>query len=171
MKIFKRGPVAAVLAAASFAVLAPSAPASVTPDPYSTTAGTGSFTGDSSVGSSTCTLSNLVAEARGRRRGAEVRIRGFDAACAGVITAASYDRQIRFRIRDGVVTGRISIVIANVLRGECRYAGDVTGTIARGAGTVAATGTVTLRRTLAAPCAPDSRATLSVSFPGASFGW
>jgi hypothetical protein len=171
MKILKRGAVAAVLAVASFAVLAPLASASVTPDPYSTTVGSGSFTGDSSVGSSTCTLSNLVAEARGRRRGAKVKISGFDASCVGVITAARYDKKIRFRLRDGVVTGRISIVIANVLRGECRYAGDVTGTIARGSGTVSATGTVTLRRTLVAPCAPDSRATLSVNLPGAGFSW
>lgn len=171
MKIFKRGAVIAVSVAASFAVLVPSAAASVTPDPYSTTVGAGSFTGESSVGSSTCTLSNLVAEARGQRRGAIVRISGFDASCVGVITAARYDKEIRFRIRDGVVTGKISIVITNVLGGECRYAGDVTGAIERGTGTVSATGTVTLLRTLVAPCAPDSKATLGVSFPGASFSW
>lgn len=171
MTSFKRSAVAAVLAAASAVAMAPSAAASVTPDPYATTQATGSFTGDSSVGSSTCTLTNVIAEARGKRRGAKVRIGGFDASCAGVITAASYDRPIRFRIRDGAVTGRISIVITNVLRGQCRYAGDVAGTIGSGTGTLSATGTVTLRRTLGAPCAPDSRATLSLSFPGASFTW
>lgn len=171
MKILKHGAAAAAMAAASLAATATFASASVTPDPYGTAVGSGSFTGDSSVGSSTCTLSNLVADAHGTRRGANVKIRGFDASCAGVITAARYDRKIRFRIRHGAVTGTISIVITNVLGGQCRYRGQVTGTVARGAGTVTATGTVTLHRTLIAPCAPDSRATLIVSFPGAGFSW
>lgn len=169
MKIVKLG--AVVVAAASLALPTAIASASVTPDPYSTSVGSGSFTGDSSVGSSTCTLSDLVADAHGTRRGAHVEIGGFAASCRGVITAASYDRTIRFRIRDGAVTGRISIVIANVLGGQCRYRGQVTGSIARGAGTVSAAGTVTLRRTLVAPCAPDSRATLDVTLPGAGFDW
>jgi hypothetical protein len=169
MNTLRHSGLAAATAIASLALSATVASASVTPDPYRTTAGSGSFTGDSSVGSSTCTLSNLVAEARGTRHGAKVRIRGFDAACAGVITAASYDRKIRFRIRHGAVTGTISIVITNVLGGQCRYRGPVTGTIASGAGTISAAGTVTLTRTLISPCAPDSRASLSVNFPGASF--
>ena len=134
-------------------------------------AGGGSFTGDSAVGSSTCTLANLVADARGTRNGAKVRIDAFDAACAGVITAARHDRTIRFRVRRGVVSGHISIVITNLLGGVCRYAGPVSGTVARGSGTIAATGTVTLRRTVTAPCAPDSRATLNVGFPGLAIGW
>lgn len=171
MTTSRRGALAATLAAAALAATAAAASAAVTPDPYRTSAGSGSFTGESSVGSSTCTLSNLVAEARGTRRGARVRIHGFEAACAGVITAASYDRTIRFRIRRGAVTGTISIVITNVLGGQCRYSGPVSGTIAEGAGTVSATGTVTLARTLISPCAPDSRATLNVSFPGAAFDW
>lgn len=171
MKILQHAAVAAVMAAASFAVPAAVASAAVTPDPYGTSVGSGSFTGDSSVGSSTCTLANLVADAHGTRRGAKLRIRGFDAACAGVITAARYDRKIRLRIRHGAVTGTISIVITNVLGGQCRYGGQVAGTVARGAGTVSATGTVTLLRTLTAPCAPDSRASLIVDFPGASFSW
>lgn len=171
MQILTRGRVAAVIAAAALVAPAASASASMTPDPYWTTAGSGSFTGDSAVGSSTCTLANLVAGARGTPHGAKVTIHGFDASCAGVITAASYDRTIRFRIRRGLVTGRISIVIANLLGGRCRYAGPVAGTIARGAGAISAAGTVTLRRTLATPCAPDSRATLNVTFPGAGFGW
>ncbi|MDW5597357.1 autotransporter [Conexibacter stalactiti] len=171
MTTLRHGALAAVTAIAALTLTATVASASVTPDPYRTSAGSGSFTGDSAVGSSTCTLSNLVADARGTRRGATVKIRGFDAACAGVITAARYDRKIRFRIRHGAVTGTISIVITNVLGGQCRYSGPVSGTIARGAGTVSATGTVTLGRTLVSPCAPDSRASLSVSFPGASFGW
>lgn len=171
MKILTRGAVAVVLAAASLAVPAAVSSASITPDPYSTSAGSGSFTGDSAVGSSTCTLSNLVAEAHGTRHGAKVKVLGFDAACRGVITAASHDRKIRFRIRDGAVTGKISIVITNVLGGQCRYSGPVTGTIADGAGTVSAAGTVTLQRTLVTPCAPDSRATLEVTLPGASIGW
>lgn len=171
MKKLERRAAAAVLAAALLAASATSASASVTPDPYATTAGSGSFTGDSAVGSSTCSLANLVADARGTRRGAKVRIHAFDASCAGVITAARHDRTIRFRIRRGAVTGTISIVIANLLGGQCRYRGPVTGTIARGAGTISAAGTVTLRRTLISPCAPDSRATLNVTLPGAGFGW
>lgn len=171
MNALQHGALAAAMAAASLAASATVASASIAPDPYRTTVGSGSFTGDSSVGSSTCTLSNLVADARGTRRGAKVRIRGFDAACVGVITAASYDRKIRFRIRHGAVTGTISIVITNVLGGQCRYGGPVSGTIANGAGTLSAAGTVTLTRTLAAPCAPDSRASLVVNLPGASVGW
>lgn len=171
MKTLQRRVVAAAIAAACLAAAATPAAASITPDPYSTSAGGGSFTGDSAVGSSTCTLANLVADARGTRHGAKVRIRAFDAACAGVITAASHDRTIRFRVRHGVVAGRISIVITNLLGGVCRYAGAVSGTAASGSGTLAAAGIVTLRRTVTAPCAPDSRATLNVSFPGLAFGW
>jgi hypothetical protein len=171
MTILHHGALAAAITAASFALPTALASASLTPDPYATAAGSGSFTGSSSVGSSTCTLSNLVADARGTRHGANVRIRAFDAACAGVITAARHDRTIRLRIRDGAVTGTISIVITNVLGGQCRYRGQVDGTVEQGTGTVSAAGTVTLRRTLTDPCAPDSRATLIVNFPGASFGW
>lgn len=171
MKTIEQGTLAAVIVAASLALSAADASAAVTPDPYATAAGSGSFTGDSAVGSSTCTLANLIADARGTPRGALVRIRGFDATCVGVITAARYDRTIRLRIRRGAVTGTISIVITNVLGGQCRYRGPVTGTIASGTGTVTAAGTVSLRRTLATPCAPDSQATLIVSFPGAGFSW
>lgn len=162
---------AAAIAAACLAATVTPASASVTPDPYGTIAGHGSFTGDSAVGPSTCRLSNLVAHAHGTRRGAKVKVHAFDASCAGAITAASHDRTIRFRIRRGAVTGHISIAITNKFGGQCRYAGAVAGTIARGADTISAAGTVTLRSTLAAPCAPDSRATLEVTFPGASFGW
>lgn len=171
MTILTRGALAAAATAASLALSAAVAPASIAPNPYRTSAGSGSFTGDSAVGSSTCALSNVDAVAHGTRRGADVTIRGFDATCAGVITAARHDRRIRFRIRHGAVTGTISIVIANVLGGQCRYRGPVTGTIADGTGTLSATGTVTLSRTLTPPCAPDSRASLVVSLPGASVRW
>lgn len=171
MKLLTRSRLAAATAAACLVLPAASASAAITPDPYETTAGSGVFTGDSIVGPSDCTLANLVASARGTWRGAKVEVRGFDAACTGAITAARYDRTIRFRVRRGFVTGRISIVIENRYGGRCRYAGPVAGTIPRGAGTLTAAGTVTLRRTFATPCAPDSSATLSVTLPGASFSW
>jgi hypothetical protein len=171
MKTSRNGILAAAIAAACLTATAAPAAASIAPDPYGTIAGHGSFTGDSAVGPSTCTLANLVARAHGTRHGAKVKVRDFDASCEGAITAASYDRTIRFRIRRGAVTGAISIVIANKFGGVCRYAGPVAGTIASGTDTIEAAGTVTLRRTLTAPCAPDSRATLRVTLPGASISW
>ncbi|REE95621.1 autotransporter [Thermomonospora umbrina] len=170
MKILKRGAFPAVVAVAALAVPTHAASASVSPpDRYSTSEGSGSFTGDSGVGSSTCTLSNLTAKAHRTGRTWKVRVRGFDASCVGVITSARHDGRIHFQIRKGAVTGTISIVITNALGGECRYRGPVTGSIANGAGTLSATGTVTLRETLKAPCAPDSKATLKITFPGADF--
>ncbi len=171
MRTIARGALTTVAAAACLAAAPALASATLAPDPYATVAGDGSFTGDSAVGSSTCLLANLVADAHGTRRGAHVAVRDFDAACAGVITAAEHDRTIRFRIRRGEVRGTISIVIANLLGGRCRYRGEVTGTLAPGSGTLSAAGTVALRRTLAAPCAPDSRATLVVNLPGAAVSW
>ncbi len=171
MRTIAQSVVAAGAAAVCLAAAPAHAAATLAPDPYATTAGSGSFTGDSAVGSSTCVLANLVADAHGTRRGAHVRVRDFDASCTGVITAASRDRTIRFRVRRGVVTGTISIVIANVLGGQCRYRGEVTGTIASGSVRLTAAGTVTLRRTVSAPCAPDSRATLVVELPGAAVSW
>ncbi|ADB48937.1 hypothetical protein Cwoe_0502 [Conexibacter woesei DSM 14684] len=169
MKILTQGALAAVVAAAAIAVPAAAASASVAPDPYRTTVASGSFTGASRLGSSTCTLSNVVAKARSTWRGAKLKIKGFDASCEGVITAARYDSKIRFKIRDGAVTGTISIVITNYAGGQCQYSGPVTGTVVRGGNELAAAGTVTLQRTLVAPCAPDSEATLSLRFPGATF--
>lgn len=171
MKILKHGTIPAVIAVAAFAVPTLGASASVSPDHYRTSEGSGSFTGDSRVGPSTCTLSNLTAQAHSTGRGAKVQVRGFDASCVGVITSASYDELIHFQIKEGAVTGTISIVITNALGGECRYRGPVTGSIAKGASTLSAAGTVTLSETLKAPCAPDSKATLNVTFPGASFSW
>ncbi|MFI6515427.1 hypothetical protein ACIBF1_07680 [Spirillospora sp. NPDC050679] len=172
MKILKQGAVPAVAVLAALAAPAPAASASASPPRhYSTSEGSGSFTGDSSVGPSTCALSNLTAKARRTGHGAKVRVQGFDASCVGVITSAGHDEPTRFRISRGAVTGTISIVITNVLGGECRYRGPVAGSIANGADTLSATGTVTLRKTLKAPCAPDSRATLKVTFPGAGFSW
>ncbi|MFB4315877.1 hypothetical protein [Actinomadura sp. 21ATH] len=179
MKILKQGAVPAAVALAAFAMPAPAASASASvsapaPPPgrhYSTSEGSGRFTGDSSVGPSVCTLTNLAARAHRTRQGGKVWVRGFDASCAGVITAAGHDVPLHFRIRRGAVTGTISIVITNALGGECRYRGPVTGSIANGADTLSATSTVTLRETLNAPCAPDSKATLEVTFPGAGFGW
>jgi hypothetical protein len=172
MKILKQGAIPAVVALAAFAVPTLAASASVSPpDHYSTSEGSGSFTGDSRVGPSTCTLSNLTAKAHRTGHGAKVQVRGFDASCVGAITSARYDEPIHFQIKKGAVTGTISIVITNALGGECRYRGPVTGSIANGASTLSATGTVTLRETLKAPCAPDSKATLKVTFPGASFSW
>ncbi|MFC9970706.1 hypothetical protein ACFVH6_07360 [Spirillospora sp. NPDC127200] len=172
MKILKQGAVPVVAVLAAFAAPTPAASASASPSHrYSTSEGSGGFSGDSSVGPSTCALSNLAAEARRTGHGAKVRVRGFDASCVGVITSARHDEPTRFRIRRGAVTGTISIVITNVLGGECRYRGPVAGSIANGADTLSAAGTVTLRKTLKAPCAPDSKAALEVTFPGAGFGW
>jgi hypothetical protein len=170
MKILEQGAIPAVVALAAFAVPTFAASASDSPpDRYSTSQGSGSFTGDSSVGSSTCSLANLTAKAHRTRHGWKVRVGGFDASCVGVITSARYDERIRFQIEKGAVTGTISIVITNALGGECRYRGPVTGSIPHGVSTLSATGTVTLRETLNAPCAPDSTATLKVTFPGADF--
>lgn len=69
------------------------------------------------------------------------------------------------------MTGTISTAITNVLGGQCAYRGEMTGTIARGAGALSAAGAVTLQRTLVSPCAPDSRATLDLTFPGAGISW
>ncbi|MGI5171214.1 hypothetical protein ACQEU3_43375 [Spirillospora sp. CA-253888] len=172
MKILKQGAAPLVAVLAAFAAPMPVASASVSSHGhYSTSEGSGSFTGDSDVGPSTCALTNLAAKAHRTRHGAKVRVRGFDASCVGVITSARHDGPTRFQIRRGAVTGTISIVITNVLGGECRYRGPVAGSIANGADTLSATGTVTLRRTLKAPCAPDSKATLKVTFPGAGFSW
>ncbi|MFG2003345.1 hypothetical protein ACGFNU_29720 [Spirillospora sp. NPDC048911] len=172
MKILKRGAIPAVVALAAFAGPTPAASPSVSPPArHSTFEGTGSFTGDSIVGPSTCTLSHVTAKAHRTRHGAKVRVRGFDASCAGVITSARYAPPIHFQIKRGAVTGTISIVITNALGGECRYRGPVTGAIANGADTLSAAGTVTLRKTLKAPCAPDSKATLKLTFPGAGFSW
>jgi hypothetical protein len=174
MRLFRNGAVATVAAIASLTVTASVAPAEVKPDPYRTTAGSGSFTGDSVIGPSTCTLSKLVARAHGTRKGADVKVRGFEpATCEGVLTTARYDSAIPFRIRQGKVTGEISIVITHATGpgGECRYAGPVTGTIRNGGNTLSAAGTVTLQETLAGICAPDSDTTLRLKFPGARFGW
>src|SRR5829696_888343 len=153
MNIPRNGAAAALVAMASVALSAGVAPAKLTPNPYRTSVGTGSFTGDSVVGPSTCAMSKLVAKASGTGRGANVKVRGFEAACTGVITTARYEKAIPFRIRRGAVSGKISILITNSFGGECRYAGPVTGSIRKGAGTLKAAGTVTLRETVAAPCA------------------
>ncbi|QKW39164.1 hypothetical protein HUT06_38320 [Actinomadura sp. NAK00032] len=172
MKILKQGAIPAAAALAAFAMPAHAASASVSrPHHYSTSEGSGSFTGDSGVGPSTCTLAKLTATAHRTRHGANVQVRGFDASCVGVISTARYDEPIHFRIKKGAVTGMISIVIGNVLGGECRYRGPVAGSIPNGADTLSATGTVTLGETLKAPCAPDSETALEVTFPGAGFHW
>ncbi|MEW2357620.1 hypothetical protein [Spirillospora sp. NPDC029432] len=169
MKILKQGAIPAVAALAALALPATAASASP-PRHYSTSEGSGGFTGDSSVGPSTCALANLTATAHRTGHGAKVRVSGFDASCAGVITSARYDAPIHFRIERGAVTGTVPIVITNALGGECRYRGPVNGSVPNGSDTLSAAGTVTLRETLRAPCAPDSRSTLRVTFPGAAFG-
>jgi hypothetical protein len=171
MKLSKRSAFAVVTAAACLAMTSAVAPAEVTPKRYNTSTGSGTFTGSSSVGPSTCTLSNLVATAKGTGNGAKIQVRGFQASCTGVITAARYDQVIPFRIKRGEVTGTISIVITNAVGGECRYRGPVFGSIRKNTDTVSAAGTVTLVETLASPCAPDSQTTLDVKFPGATFSW
>lgn len=171
MRTPKPGAVATLIAAALISLPAALAPASVTPDPYKTKKASGSFTGDSVVGPSTCALSKVSATAQGTRRGADIQVRGFDAACTGVINGAEADEEIPFRIRRGKVTGEISIVITNTLGGECRYAGKMVGSIDEGDNRLAAAGTVNLVETVASPCAPSSNATVDLKFPKAGFGW
>ena len=171
MRTLKHGSLATLIAAAPIALPAALAPASVTPDPYKTKKGSGSFTGDSVVGPSKCVLSKVAATANGTRRGADIEVTGFDAACTGVINGAEPDEEIPFRIRRGKVTGDISIVITNTLGGECRYAGKMTGSIDRGDNKLAAAGTVNLVEQLASPCAPSSNATVDLKFPKARFSW
>ena len=171
MRFLKHGAVSSLTAAALIALPAALAPASVTPDPYKTRKGSGSFTGDSVAGPSECALSRLAATATGTRRGADIEVQGFDASCTGVINGAEPDEDIPFRIRRGKVTGEISVVITNVLGGECRYAGRMTGSIEKGDNKLAAAGTVNLVEQLASPCAPSSNATVDLKFPKASFSW
>src|SRR5688500_4640480 len=110
----KHAVAAALTAVLALVSTAGVAPAEVKPDPYRTSVGSGSFTGDSVIGPSTCALSELVARARSRGAGADVKVRGFEpATCEGIITTARYVEAIPFRIRRGKVTGQISIVITH----------------------------------------------------------
>lgn len=173
MKILKRGLVVAATAAASVAFLAGSASAAITPDPYSTTAGTGSFSTSSLLGPGGCRLGGMTANATGTATGATGTISALTASgCTGTITAARYSGPITVSINRGAVTASVQLLINNVVGGACSYAGTLTGSIANGGNTATMSGSMRLVTTLSGFCSSSATVTsLSATFPGASVTW
>lgn len=164
MKLFKHGSFVAVLAVMVAAFFAGPASATITPNPYSTTSGTGRFNTISSIGNGACNLSGIRATASGTTGS----VTGFTASgCSGTITSAAFVAAIPIRTALPVVTATVSILIRNILGGACQYSGVFTGN-ANGTNTVTVNGTATLVRTLSGICTPSATASLTVTFPGAT---
>ncbi|HST42052.1 MAG TPA: autotransporter [Conexibacter sp.] len=165
MKLFKRGSLVAAMAVIVAAFFAGPASATITPNPYSTTAGTGRFNTISGIGNGACNLSGIRASASGTTGS----VTGFVASgCSGTISSGAYVSAITIRTALPTVTAAISILIRNILGGQCQYSGTFTGT-ANGTNTVTVTGTATLVRTLNPPaiCTGTANASLTVTLPGA----
>ncbi|MDO8188293.1 autotransporter [Conexibacter sp. CPCC 205706] len=168
MKFIKRGAALVAAAAVSAVVFAAPAAATITPNPYSTRAGTGTFTTISSLGNGSCNLSGINASATG----ASGSVTAFTASgCRGTITAArkSSDITISSSLTTGVATAAVSLLVTNILGGTCLYAGTMTGRLTR-TSTITLTGTIPLTLTLGGICTASADSSLSVTLPGATFG-
>jgi hypothetical protein len=168
MKFIKRGAALVAAAAVSAVVFVAPAAATITPNPYSTTSGTGTFTTISSLGNGSCNLSGINATASG----ATGSVTAFTASgCRGTITAArkSSNITISSSLATGIATASVSLLVTNILGGNCLYAGTMTGRLTR-TSSITLTGTIPLTATLSGICTPSADSSLTVNFPGATFG-
>lgn len=116
-----------------------SASAAISPDPYVSTADTGSFTSRSAFGTSSCSISAAIVRLVGTTGGASGTIEGLSlsncrglalTATAGLVTASA---PVHVTIDRGVVTLRdLRLLISNIMGHACLYQGDLTGTIVNG---------------------------------------
>lgn len=176
MKMLKRGLVVAVMAVAAFALAASSASAAISPDPYRTSSASGTFKAITTLlGTSTCDLQNVEANANGTAGGASGSVTGFTIAnCTNAIVSGSYTGPVSVEIDNGDVTANISsILIVNIIGGQCLYAGTLRGTMSHGGNSATVTGELTLQRTLNlfGICSNPADVELSMTFPGASVTW
>lgn len=180
MKILKRGLVLAAMTFASVAALSGSASATLVPNPYSSTTDTGSFTSNTILGPSACSIRGININLRQVTTsplligGSVTGLTVFG--CSGAITAASAAlvttlNPIGIQISGGVITlTNVSLLITNSIGGNCLYRGTLTGAYRQGT----ATRTITARNTafggltrLSGTCSTTADANLTVNL-GAS---
>lgn len=166
MQLFKRGLLAATVAVVATIVLGGTASATISPNPYTTSIGSGIFNTIDSLGNGLCNLSNVTASATGTT-GA---ITGFVASgCSGTILSARYNKIIT--ISSNLATRTLSVVFAvllvNFLRGSCLYQGTMSGT-PNGTDTVTLAGALPLFRALSGVCSPSKQVNMTLRFPGAT---
>lgn len=145
------------------------ATAGISPDPYSTTRGTGSFVVSTALGNGSCSLTSVAADLTGTTTGASGTITGFSAGgCAGYITSAAYDSAIAVDVDgdDDAATIELPIEMTNILGGRCIYDGRLTGSLTA-PDTVTVSGTVGLVRQVSGICDAAHSLSLTVAFPGA----
>lgn len=175
MKVLKRGALVAAMAVASVALLAGSASAAISPDPYITSSASGTFSAITTLfGTSTCDLQNMSANATGTANGATGSVTGFTVAnCTNAITSGRYVAPVDVDIANGIATATIhEILIVNIVGGECSYRGTLTGTMTNGGNSATLTGELDLYRNLNSwICSDPADVELTVAFPGASVTW
>lgn len=171
MKFMKRGLAVGAIVASSFAIIAGSASAALSPNPYSSTSDSGSFTSNTALGTSRCNISAINVSLSGTATGASGSVSGLTVSgCSGAITGASASlvtsgNPIGVTLSSGTVTlTNVNLLIRNILGGSCLYRGTLTGTYTAPTRSITARNSAfPLLTTLSGFCSSTADANLTVN--------
>ena len=164
MKTCKIGTLIAAVVLAAVALLAGSAGATISPDPYSTTSGSGAFNTIGAIGNGSCNLSGIVVRAAGTAG----TISGFTATgCRGTLQSARFVNDIAISSPAGSVSVDAVVEIGNIFGGTCEYEAALSGVPNR-TSSVTLSGTAVLVRTVSGICRPSANASVTLTLPGAT---
>lgn len=163
MKLFVRGLMVAVMALASIAFAATTASADIDPDPYLTTAGTGSFTAESPLGESVCVLTGISVHGEGLTDGGTFTVLSAEFDCSGVVITGTV-LSGTVAVRSGAVAATLNVLVTTIV-GLCLYTASLTGS-QTGPGSITASGGAGTPVTLFGFCSTNPTVRLAVVLPG-----
>lgn len=171
MQFIKRGLAVGAVVASSIAIFAGSASATLSPNPYSSTSDSGSFTSNTALGTSRCSVSGINLRLSGTGTGATGSVTALTVSgCSGAITGASASlvtsaNPIGVTLSSGTVTlTNVNLLIRNILGGSCLYRGTLTGTYTTPTRSITARNAAfPLFQTLSGFCSSTADANLTVN--------